>query len=112
MGLGASGCSPTVKTLKQDQTRPGSARRSGNALEQQAQRETEIHRSGGHELEQTVRDGEGQGSLACCGPRALRVRHDLVAGQQQLTRSLLTSSEMRALESGVEAGEVPPAGQI
>ena len=28
------------------------------------------HRLSGHELEQTLRDGEGQGSLACCNPRA------------------------------------------
>ena len=26
------------------------------------------HRLSGHELEQTLRDGEGQGSLACCSP--------------------------------------------
>ena len=27
------------------------------------------HRLDGHELEQTLGDGEGQGSLACCRPR-------------------------------------------
>ena len=26
----------------------------------------------GHELDQTARDGEGQGSLACCGPWGLK----------------------------------------
>ena len=26
------------------------------------------HRLNGHEFEQTLRDGEGQGRLACCGP--------------------------------------------
>ena len=26
------------------------------------------HRLNGHDCEQTVRDGEGQGSLACCSP--------------------------------------------
>ena len=26
------------------------------------------HRHSGHEFEQTLRDGEGQGSLACCSP--------------------------------------------
>ena len=26
------------------------------------------HRLGGHEFEQIPRDGEGQGSLACCSP--------------------------------------------
>ena len=27
------------------------------------------HRLNGHEFEQTLRDSEGQGSLACCSPR-------------------------------------------
>ena len=27
------------------------------------------HRLNGHEFEQTLGDGEGQGSLACCSPR-------------------------------------------
>ena len=26
------------------------------------------HRFNGHEFEQALRDGEGQGSLACCSP--------------------------------------------
>ena len=26
------------------------------------------HQLNGHEFEQTLRDGEGQGSLACCSP--------------------------------------------
>ena len=26
------------------------------------------HQCNGHEFEQTLGDGEGQGSLACCGP--------------------------------------------
>ena len=26
------------------------------------------HRLNGHEFEQTLRDGEGQGSLLCCSP--------------------------------------------
>ena len=30
------------------------------------------HRLNGHEFEQTLRDGEGQGSLACCGPRGCK----------------------------------------
>ena len=34
------------------------------------------HRLSGHELEQTLRDGEGQGSLACCSPWGHRVGHD------------------------------------
>ena len=35
------------------------------------------HRLNGHEFEQTLEDGEGQGSLACCSPRGCRVRHEL-----------------------------------
>ena len=30
----------------------------------------------GHKSEQTLGDGEGQGSLACCSPWGRRVRHD------------------------------------
>ena len=37
----------------------------------------------GHESEQTPRDGEGQGSLACCSSwGSQRVRHDLVTEQK------------------------------
>ena len=37
------------------------------------------YRFNGHELEQTLGDGEGQGSLACCSPWG----HDLVTEQQE-----------------------------
>ena len=30
------------------------------------------HQLNGHELEQTLRDSEGQGSLACCSPRGCK----------------------------------------
>ena len=33
------------------------------------------HQLNGYELEQTPGDGEGQESLACCGPWGHRVRH-------------------------------------
>ena len=36
------------------------------------------HQFSGHEFEQTPRDSEGQGSLACCSPWGQRVRRDLV----------------------------------
>ena len=39
------------------------------------------HQLNGHEFEQTLGDGEGQGSLACC--RLQRVGHDLVTEQQE-----------------------------
>ena len=34
------------------------------------------HRLNGHEFEQTLGDGEGQGSLACCSAWGRRVGHD------------------------------------
>ena len=34
------------------------------------------HRLNGHEFEQTLGDGEGQGSLACCSAWRRRVGHD------------------------------------
>ena len=37
----------------------------------------------GHELEQTLGVGEGQGSLVCCSPWGHRVGHDLPTEQQQ-----------------------------
>ena len=35
-----------------------------------------------HEFEQTLGDGEGQGSLACCSLWGRRVRHDLATKKQ------------------------------
>ena len=37
----------------------------------------------GHAFEQTLRDSEGLGSLVCCSPWGLRVRHNLATDQQQ-----------------------------
>ena len=34
------------------------------------------HRFNGHEFEQALGFSDGQGSLACCSPWGLRVRHD------------------------------------
>ena len=45
------------------------------------------HRLDGHEFEQALGDGEGQGSLACCSPWDRRVGHNL-ATEQQLSLSL------------------------
>ena len=33
------------------------------------------HRLNGHEFDQALGDGEEQGSLSCCSPWGLRVRH-------------------------------------
>ena len=41
------------------------------------------HRLDGHEFEQALGVGDGQGSLECCSPWSHRVRHDLVTEQQQ-----------------------------
>ena len=35
------------------------------------------HRLHGHEFEQALGAGDGQGSLACCSPCGRRVRHNL-----------------------------------
>ena len=42
------------------------------------------HQLNGHEFEQALGDGEGQGSLECCSPWNHRVRHDLATEQQQI----------------------------
>ena len=39
------------------------------------------HCLNGHEFEQPLGDGEGQGSPACCSPWGCRVGHDLVTKQ-------------------------------
>ena len=46
------------------------------------------HRLNGCEFEQTLGNGEGQGSLACCSPWGLRVGHNLVTEQQQCDQIL------------------------
>ena len=43
------------------------------------------HRFNGHKSEQTLRDGEGQESLACCSPWGRRVRCNLATRRQQLS---------------------------
>ena len=40
------------------------------------------HQLNGHQFEQALGDGEGQGSLACCSPWGCRVGHDWVTEQQ------------------------------
>ena len=41
------------------------------------------HQLNGHEFEQTLGDGEGLGSLACCSPWGHRVSYNLATEQQQ-----------------------------
>ena len=38
------------------------------------------HRLDGHESEQAPGAGDGQGSMVCCSPWGLRVRHDRATG--------------------------------
>ena len=44
------------------------------------------HWINGHGFEQTLRDGEGQGGLACCSPWRGRVGHDWATEQKQERR--------------------------
>ena len=46
------------------------------------------HQLKGNEFEQTLRDSEGQGSLACCNPWGHRVGHDLATEQQKQRKRL------------------------
>ena len=46
------------------------------------------HQLKGNEFEQTLRDSEGQGSLACCNPWGHRVGHDLATEQQKQRKGL------------------------
>ena len=62
---------------------------AGKDWEQEEKGATEDEMFGWHhwldgcEFEQTLGDGEGQGSLACCSLWGCRVRHNLAAEQQQ-----------------------------
>ena len=43
-----------------------------------------LHSLNRHELEPTLGDNVGQGSLACCNPESQRVRHDLVLNNNKM----------------------------
>ena len=43
----------------------------------------QYHRLNGHELEQSLGDSRGQGSLVCCSSWDHKVRNSLVTEQQQ-----------------------------
>ena len=49
------------------------------------------HRFDEHECEQTLGDGDGQGSLVCCSPWGRRVRHNLATEQQPRQVTSLSS---------------------
>ena len=42
------------------------------------------HQLNGHEFEQALGDGEGQGSLACCSPWGRKESDNFMSEQQQL----------------------------
>ena len=56
------------------------------------------HQLNGHEFEQTLGDGEGQGSLVCYSPWGHRVRHDLATEQQQKIISNITEGGSHSVE--------------
>ena len=55
----------------------------------------------GHEFEQALEDSEGQGSLACCSPWGVRVRHDLVTEQQAVACSFVSNLLLLLIHSNV-----------
>ena len=65
------------------------------------------HQHNGHDLEQTLGDSEGQGSLVCCSPWGRRVRHDLVAEQQSEEPGRLDFLSME--HTRVQKAKIPKA---
>ena len=59
------------------------------------------HRLNGHEFEQTLGGGEGQGRLACCSPWGHRVGHNW-ATEEQLQRAGETDVGLRTFTPGGE----------
>ena len=51
------------------------------------------HRLSGHEFEQALGDGEGQGSLVCCSPWNCRVRPDLATEHQHGEKEIGNTGE-------------------
>ena len=68
------------------------------------------HRLSGHEFDQTLGDGGGQGSQVCCSPRGSLGGHDWVAEQQQpeFTTCVLVEEQhgSRDRHRGERRGEV------
>ena len=62
-------------------------RRRGNRIEMVGWH----HQLNGHEFEESLGDGDGQGSLVCCSPLGGRVRHDLMT-EQWTTMCILQST--------------------
>ena len=63
------------------------------------------HRLRGHESEQTLGDGGGQGSLVCCSPRGSLGGHDWVTGQPQPEFTTCILIGKRQTHRGERGGE-------
>ena len=59
-------------------------------------------RLNGHEFEQALGDGEGQGGLACCGPQG----HE----ESDTTESLNNKMARREIQARLPGAQVPAAG--
>ena len=63
------------------------------------------HQPYGHRFDHILKDGEGQGSLACCSPWGLRVGHDWVTELNWLCMIIITtatkSKPKKQLQHGV-----------
>ena len=59
------------------------------------------HRLSGHEFEQTPRDGEGQGTLACCRPWGHRVGHHWRLSNNNNKAGLIYLSSLSASPSSL-----------
>ena len=70
-------------------------RRGGGLAEDEMFRS--YYQLNGHEFEQTPRDNEGQGSLACCSPWGHKVRQDFETEQQRQIKGMfsLVNSEFK-----------------
>ena len=56
-----------------------------------------LHRLNGHEFEQTLGDGEGQGNLACCSPRG-RTELDTTEQQHKRTFEIELSWKLQGIQ--------------
>ena len=63
----------------------------------------------GHEFEQTLGDGEGQGRLACYSPWSQRVGHDWVTEQQQCIPGHSSSQNRVVQSNSKKAAGSPPS---
>ena len=72
------------------------------------------HRFNGHEFEQVLGDGEGQGSLACCSPRGCRDRHDWITEKQQQRETMIWWIFFSALvfEKQITINKIPEVQKI